>query len=408
MMFCFALLPIVAAYLREPQFPPAAPAPPVPPAPQFPPAPPVPPAPAGGVCGVAGPKRVWYACMGKEFQAPTDDELAAGIVVGNQICCTQEVSFDCLCCMDFSAPLQYNRCGIMDLNAANQPAGSPLSMEDDAAVPYHPQMGQSMQAPGKVVTICTKDQAVGAIAGSESAGPVSLPVECIPRSFTPAELKGLSPDPMGQPLTPGQIVLDERIKFLDQQGMPKEDIPTCVKHYATMGGVCPALTPKAGLPPNSAGAAALSGQYGLAQTDEQAVVQLADTVAHLRGDTKAKRSRARTFADLAAMSKVDVETVLGDKKLIAFSVGTKIVSFHVDEVSDQDGLTLAGEGKKVLVQGQKITLTEGKKSTDVEPETAVITMSHSHRHMGRRAAFLSTSGSFTLSSGGGGDSANKL
>merc|ERR1719378_1801185 len=92
---------------------------------------------------------------------------------------------------------------------------------------------------------------------------MALPVQCIPREFTPGEIMGTQPDlKTGQVLAPGQVILDERIDFLIQQGIPAPDIPTCVNTFQTAApggqGVCPAGSPRPGMPPNSAGQDALS------------------------------------------------------------------------------------------------------------------------------------------------------
>ena len=67
-------------------------------------------------CPGDGSKRVWYACTGGEFRAPTEAETTSGVTVANQaparlgkarascrqVCCTAEFDFECLCCLDFS------------------------------------------------------------------------------------------------------------------------------------------------------------------------------------------------------------------------------------------------------------------------------------------------------------------
>ena len=49
--------------------------------------------------------------------------------------------------------------------------------------------------PGQVVVVCSKETAVGALAAQQSGDtPVQLPLECIPREFTPGEIQGTQPD----------------------------------------------------------------------------------------------------------------------------------------------------------------------------------------------------------------------
>lgn len=337
--------------------------------------------------------------MGKDFGAPTDDELVTGVRRGNQLCCTPEYDFTCLCCLDFTVALPYERCGVMDLDAANQPAGSPTALEDDNAMPAVPPYNNSAPPPAGVVMVCTKDTAVGLIA-AETDGPVTLPVQCIAREFKPAELMGTEPDSeTGMPLQPGQVLLDERIDFLIEQGITASEINTCTAHYSTQGGVCPVGTPKANMVPNSAGADAL-GRVGAvsigsstAKTDQRDGILLAERAKEM---TETVHRRGRTFQDIAKMTLADVEKILGQKKTLAFSQGSRAVAVHVDTVTKETaGLKLVGHGKTLVVSEGKVVLTEDGVDTEVEPTNLVFTMSGGQR-MGRRGAFLSTSGSFTM------------
>lgn len=378
---------------------------------QFPPptaAPGAAPVGGAGMCPGQGLSRVWYMCVGPEFDASTAEEYAAGIEVGNEMCCTPEYDFECLCCLDFKM-LPFTRCGDMTLNAANEPPGSPVALADDAQMPAPtaPAMAPNgPPVPRQIVTVCTKDAPVGAMAaGQQTDGaPVTLPVNCIAREFTVAEIAGQTPDvETGLPLAPGQTVLDERIAFLVAQGIPAADIPTCKAEIAT----CPIGTPKAGSPPNSAGQDALSsiGAGGfLGESVQQQAVQLVEEEQLLAEQKSVKRSRGRTFEDLAKMTTADVEKILGDKRMLAFAKEDhSTVAFRVETVtSGGTGLTLTGEGKTLQV-GKTVELSEGDAKTEVAPSTVVLTLEQSSRrvHSGRgRAAFLTTSGSFTLSSGG--------
>jgi len=178
-----------------------------------------------------GQTRVWYACVGKEFDQPSSDEAALGVETASMMCCTEEVNFECLCCMDFAQPLEFKRCGVASLKGAQKPKGSPGAMEVDGG----------LSDKEDAVLICTEERAVGRM--PEKHGPAVLPMDCINREFTMAELRGNSSVP------PGQAIFDERIQFLLQQGLPDSAIPTCKE---TVGGTCPSGTPKAGEQPNSA------------------------------------------------------------------------------------------------------------------------------------------------------------
>jgi hypothetical protein len=357
------------------------------------------PAAAPSTCPGDMSKRVWYACMGQEFRAPTTDELTSGVTVANEMCCTEEIDFECLCCQDFAAmntlqkcaPGQtgfcLSRCGAVDLDAANEPPGSPLSMEDDATMPAPPgPYAAAAQAPS-IVMICTKETGVGAMAAQQSGStPVQLPMQCIPREFTVGEIQGTQPDlKTGAPLAPGQVILDERIDFLVAQGIPAADVPTCTKTFASKpggNGMCPADAPKANQYPNSAGDAAL-GRVGYVVTDEE--LPAADAAFLKKETNKKRRILGRTFSDLAALSSSEITEVLGEAKSIAFAVANKLVRFQVDEVSTGSSLTLAGEGKKVVVSEKNVVFTDGGETAEVDPQTTVLTTAV-HNRMGRRAA----------------------
>jgi hypothetical protein len=248
--------------------------------------------------------------------------------------------------------------------------------------------------------VCTKDNAVGAVAAA-GGGPAVLPVECIPREFTPGEISGTAPDAAtGASLTPGQVILDERIEFLQKQGVP---VPTCTDEFSSKGGVCPAGTPKAGAAPNSAGAAALQGVYGLLSAEKEvAAIAKNEFLSTHEGRSEKKvvrRSHGRTFRDLAGMTRAEVDTVLGSTKQIAFTLNDDIIHFNVETVSEEGGFTLAGQGKKVVVTEKSISYTSGGAAIEVPPQTTVISMARKTGVEGRRGGGFLSSGSFTLGSG---------
>jgi hypothetical protein len=195
-----------------------------------------------------GSKRVWFICKGQKPPPPTDAEQMFGVKVATEMCCTEEASIDCLCCTDFAKPLDFKDCGTMQLDAAQKPPGSPGAMEQAA------QDNSIVIEDSSIVVVCTMDRAMGRLKPDVSlmqtkSTKIALPVQCIDRQFTPEELSGSG----GK--QPGQILFDERILFLSQQGLPNQAIPTCKD---TVSGTCPIGTPKAGQEPNSAGEEALS------------------------------------------------------------------------------------------------------------------------------------------------------
>jgi hypothetical protein len=223
-----------------------------------------------------------------------------------------------------------------------------------------------------------------------------LPVDGIPRVFTPGVIAGSELVPTtGASLAPGQVILDERIDFLKKQGVP---VPTCKKEFA--GGLCPPGTPRAGFAPNSAGASALQSVYGLASVEKEIVAIAKNDFLAKTEDPKKKvrRSHGRTFNDFARMTKAQIDEVLGESRNIGFALGEdRIVHFRVDKVSLDGGLTLAGAGKKVAVSASSITYTEDGATSEVEPETAVISMTSIQK--GRRGGGgFTTGGSFMVSS----------
>lgn len=202
---------------------------------------PVPQGQAGSMCDNAGDpnKRVWFACTGAKFDEASGEERAMGVDVASEMKCTEEVSFECLCCIDFTKPLPFTRVSVISLKAAQIAKGQPGAMVDDE---------DGADAKDRVL-ICTHEKAVGRLV--KSKGPVSLPTECIAREFSSAELYGTEVDSKTkQSLLPGQVIFDERIQFLIRQGIPASGIPKCNE---AMDGTCPTGTPKAGQEPNSAG-----------------------------------------------------------------------------------------------------------------------------------------------------------
>jgi len=180
--------------------------------------------------------RVWFFCHGKPPALPTMNESAHEQLLGTKLAfemdCTEEIDFACLCCTDFSRPLEYKRHGVnINLDAVQRPLGALGAMTfDDPTDP-------------DAVIICTEDRAAELQTAQMTTGAFTIPATCISRVFTIAELAGSGP------LSAGQVVFDERVAFLIQQGIPGNRVPTCVQ---TVPGTCPEGTPKSGSMPNSA------------------------------------------------------------------------------------------------------------------------------------------------------------
>jgi hypothetical protein len=202
---------------------------------------PIPQGQAGSMCANPGDPntRSWFACTGAKFDEASAEERAMGVDVASKMKCTEEVSFECLCCTDFTKPLPFTRVGVINLKGAQIAKGQPGAMLDDE---------DGADAKDRVL-ICTNARAVGRLANNK--GPVSLPTECIERQFSLAELYGSEVESKTkQSLLPGQVIFDERIRFLIRQGIPASSIPTCSE---AVDGTCPTGTPKARQEPNSAG-----------------------------------------------------------------------------------------------------------------------------------------------------------
>lgn len=205
---------------------------------------------------VATGQRVWTLCKGPQFRPPTALEQANEVEAANSMCCTPEMTFPQLCCADFPNILaSMTACGVVELAAAQQtaPGGGAILMQDDAVQPAEP-----------IITVCTSASPVRAAAGG---GAAIAPVECVKREFTIPEVTGVAPvAPMvltsgnatqlpgstPAPL-PGEVVLDERIKFLMESGLPASAIPICKEEVTA----CPN-----GMPPASASPEYLAAREG--------------------------------------------------------------------------------------------------------------------------------------------------
>lgn len=173
--------------------------------------------------------RVWTICKGKQFRPPTPAEEANEVQSANEICCTPEIEFEHLCCLDYTNIVGYmSRCGVMELAAAqHSDAAGAVLMQDDAKQPAE-----------EIITVCTSESPVGTIS-EQAGGSAILPTNCVKREFRISEVTGQEPG-----LAPGQVVLDQRIAYLMEQQVPAGAIPICVETVTS----CPS-----GIPVASAG-----------------------------------------------------------------------------------------------------------------------------------------------------------
>jgi len=158
--------------------------------------------------------RVWTICKGPQFRPPTPAEEANEVKSGNDMCCTPEIQFEQLCCLDYKNIVGYmSRCGVMELAAAQHTDSTgAVLMQDDATQPAQ-----------EIITVCTSESPVGLIS-AQAGGAAILPTSCMKREFRITEVTGEEPG-----LSPGQVVLDERIKYLMEQQVPAGAIPICVE-----------------------------------------------------------------------------------------------------------------------------------------------------------------------------------
>jgi len=168
--------------------------------------------------------RVWTICKGKQFRPPTPAEEANEVQSANDICCTPEIEFEHLCCLDYTNIVGYmSRCGVMELAAAqHSDAAGAVLMQDDAKQPAE-----------EIITVCTSESPVGTIS-EQAGGSAILPTNCVKREFRISEVTGQEPG-----LAPGQVVLDQRIAYLMEQQVPAGAIPICVETVTSCPGGVP-------------------------------------------------------------------------------------------------------------------------------------------------------------------------
>lgn len=184
-------------------------------------------------------KRVWLACRGPQFGTRSADEAESHIDRVNVMQCTTELTFEQLCCAPFETGLNFHRPVMMDLKDGQD---KPAMNQSEALLQAGSETG---------IIICTQEAAAAKIAQAKGASAAKADMLCMPQEFSAAEIAGAT----GTGLKPGEVVLNARIDFLIQQGIPGSAIPTCVGSGVT----CPS-----GKPPASAGKDALDS-LGLAQ-----------------------------------------------------------------------------------------------------------------------------------------------
>jgi len=355
--------------------------------------------------------RHWYTCVGDQFARPTDEERLAGVQVGSNVCCTRQMTFQELCCMDFtkltdyvqegnSPPFAHANCGMLNVAAAQMPPGDAGAIADNAAaVPGAP-----------VAMVCTTQMASAEIAARGSGGAVSLDAQdCIPVEFAVADLTG----------TEGQLLLDKRIDYLQAQGLPGNAIPTCNAQVASCpptsgrGLHCASTTPPtAPCPPNSASAAKLASIGQPMSLAEEARIEDEEAAAPVNqvgaDDHPETRSYMATLGQLALMSEEDVRNELGTEMRFTLlrnphgGESRKVLRMHVEAVTVGDHFVLSGRTKepgptRVEVVKGKAELITG--STREALSTSDMVLSTAGRRAGkRRGASLTTMGSFTMES----------
>ena len=159
-------------------------------------------------------QRVWMVCKQKAPHAPTVEETAADMETLEPANCTDEMSFESLCCArwedkDFKHP------GFMMLSSSkyNDTGGKSGSASDEG---------------GRVIKVCT--QAVNGMALMSKArnDVAKMPVECSNAHITAEQLSGESDG-----LQPGEIILRTRLLYFAGQQIPMSSVPKCEKEVAT-------------------------------------------------------------------------------------------------------------------------------------------------------------------------------
>lgn len=190
--------------------------------------------------------RTWSLCEGQQFKSPTKEQKLGGMKASNVMKCTPEMTFEQLCCFDYAQMNAHlTKVGPMMLDIVQAGEGAAETnatafveqsgtnfvdvMQNDAA-----KLGKN----AKQVTICTNAKPNPPMADGETA--VEMGIDCIAHEFTVQEIMASNAAP---PET-GNIVLNARIMYLVDQGIPLSSVPVCAETVQT----CPCT----GQPPSSA------------------------------------------------------------------------------------------------------------------------------------------------------------
>lgn len=317
--------------------------------------------------------RHWYMCIGPQFSAATPDEVALDIRSANDVCCTREMTFGELCCMDFTkliaytnpasaAPYNAATCGSLDLDAAQLTPGAPGAMEDD----------MSAWANSKVAFVCTTQVASLDIAEAEGGGAVTLGGQtCLTEEFNIDDIVA----------SEGAVVLDARIAFLEKQGLPGSSIPVCHAQVQT----CPATSARAQQPPNSASDATLQ-RIGLPRSlaaqeraeDEEAAIPANTAFA---GARRERRSYMKTLRMIAAMNEADLRDTLGsDMRLTVVTKDSRALRMKVEKWELGDRFMISGKG------------VNGATTIEVGKDTAELIIDGKHEALDLDAMVLTSLG----------------
>jgi len=344
--------------------------------------------------------RHWYMCIGPQPSVATPDEVALGIRSANDVCCTREMTFGELCCMDFTklvtyaqpgspAPYGAASCGTLDLDAAQLAPGSPGAVQDDMAG----------YANSKVAFVCTTQVASLDIAQAEGGGAVTLGGQtCLTEEFNIDDVIA----------SEGAVVLDARIAFLEKQGLPGSSIPVCHAQVAT----CPATSARSQQPPNSASDATLQ-RIGLPRS-LAAQVRAEDREATIPANTEAagtareRRSYMKTLRMVAAMNEAELRETLGDDmRFTVVMKGKGALRMHVEKWELGDRFVLSGKDTKgpatiEVIKNTAELVTDGARQALDLDAMVLSSLGRGASLYGRRGGAMDffSGGGFTLSGGG--------
>jgi len=156
-------------------------------------------------------ERVWMVCEQPKSKAPSAGEKAAGMATLEPAKCTDQLSFQSLCCAGF-AKEDFKHSGVLGLDSTNYLTTSSTQAE-------------------KVIKVCTQASNGMALMSQAKSDAATMPVECTKLDITQAQLAGESDG-----LQPGEIVLRERLLFFVGQQIPISNVPTCEEAVKTCPG----------------------------------------------------------------------------------------------------------------------------------------------------------------------------